>query len=82
MPGRIGALSGNGRDVSRVLHAQEEVPDVDMERNESVVTQIHPWIARWAGLPSRYKLLFATGIAFVICNMVLTHSPLGDHSTM
>ena len=31
--------------------------------------------AKWESLPSRYKLLFATGIAFVICNMVDSNVP-------
>ena len=37
------------------------------------------WLGRkWDSLPARYKIVFATSLAFVICNMV---SFLGKYST-
>lgn len=57
--------------------------DFDLESPDRVTSQQHvagpqnPISAKWRELPSRWKVVTATSLAFVICNMVSSvHLPL------
>ena len=61
------------RKFSKAMEAKDDLTEPDPDPNPEIVKPSLPVInlsAKWESLPSRYKLLFATGIAYIICNMV------------
>jgi len=65
-------VSTRRRKFGQVLEAKGDIKEVDAASKTEIVQSMPPLenlISRWETLPSRYKLLFATGVAFMICNM-------------
>jgi hypothetical protein len=65
------------RSSIRTMEAEAEVlavPGTADRGSEEQVADQPKWVSdvmtRWTQLPARYKVVFATSVAFVICNMV------------
>lgn len=67
------------RKFFTVIQAKGDFTEPDVDPNPEIVKPALPLInllAKWESLPSRYKLLFATGVAYIICNMVVIEMSL------
>lgn len=67
------AVPAPGRTVSRRQPAPDTAPDAGSDDGSGQPVPLPGLLAKldrqWAELPGRYKLVFATSLSFVICNM-------------
>eukprot|EP00210_Caulerpa_lentillifera_P007326 g7002.t1 len=56
------------RMTSTPLKSEQDIGEVEIVKTPTTVQRFNP-LSQWDALATRHKLLFVTGVAFVLCNM-------------